>query len=737
MTGVAGTVVPARERVHGRDRGVIALFACTAFVGAGLLFLVQPMVARLLLPMYGGSATVWSTSSLFFQVVLLAGYLYTDRTTALLRPRTQRGLHVVVMLLPLLLLPLALPADAAPPSDVSPVVWLLRTLLVVVGFPFLVLATTGPLVQKWYSWSGRHRAEDPYFLFAASNLGSFAGLLSYPFLIEPVLRLEAQLRLWSVLFVVFVVLTAACLVLPLRGGPQASEGSATAPAPDAVADRLTTARLLRWTAWAFLPSALMLAVTSHVSTDIAAIPLLWVVPLSIYLATFVIAFGRSARRPPVATARIAVGLALLAAIGSAATGWAPVWAMVLVQMAMLAAVAYAAHGHLAADRPDPEHLTTFYLVVAVGGALGGLLNGVVAPLLFDRVLEYAALVAVVPLMLLGSRRSQRGAGPGSRRLRTLLLAGVVAVLVPAAVIAPVLSEQSGTVMVAGSVALLAMALVLPLYPRISVATIALVLAVPMVVDSRNVIDHRRTFYGSYAVTGDAEVHRLRHGTTLHGLQFLDERRELPTTYYAPTGPLGDVLTRPSSSDVAVVGLGVGTVAAYGEPGQSYTFFEIDHEVIDIARDPSLFTYLRDSSADIRTVVGDGRLRVAEEPAESFDVIVLDAFSSDAIPVHLLTVEAIRDYLTRLRPGGVLAVHISNRVFDLRPVLRGAADELDLDALVGLGAGEGPGATPSTWVVLGREGALDPLKERAVWQPLPESSVEWTDDFSSLLAVLRW
>jgi hypothetical protein len=742
------TVAPHRSRAGRGDRAVIVLFAVTAFVGAGLLFLVQPMVARLLLPLYGGSATVWSTSSLFFQVVLLAGYLYTDRTTSLLGHRSQRTVHVVVMLLPLLLLPLALPGDAAPPADVSPVVWLLRTLLVVVGFPFLVLATTGPLVQKWYSWSGRHRAHDPYFLFAASNLGSFVGLLSYPFLIEPALRLEAQLRLWSVLFVVFIVLTGACLALPLQGPRWRSltaggqDGTAARPpgAPARHRVRPSAGQVLRWTAWSFLPSGLMLAVTSHVSTDIAAIPLLWVVPLSIYLATFVIAFGHSSRSDPVAATRVAVGVAFAAAVGSLATGWAPVWAMVLVQMAMLALVAYAAHSRLAADRPDTEQLTAFYLVVAVGGALGGVLNGVVAPLLFDRVLEYALLVAAVPLLLLGGHRSARRAEAAvGSRIRTALLGIAVAVLVPTAVLVPALGGRLGSllpwVIVVG---VGATAVVLPLYPRVSLAAVALVLVVPLAVDSRNVVEHRRTFYGSYAVEEQGDVRRLRHGTTLHGLQFTDSRRDVPTAYYAPTGPLGDVFSLPGLQDIGVVGLGVGTVAAYGEAGQSFTFFEIDREIVEVARDPDLFTYLQDSQARIRTVVGDGRLRLVEEPEESLDLIVLDAFSSDSIPVHLLTVEAMADYATRLRAGGLLAVHISNRVFDLRPVLRGAAEELGWEGLVCSKGGDSPGATDSTWVVLAPDRSrLIRLVDRPGWQQLPDEPVRWSDDFSSLLPVLDW
>ena len=335
------------------------LFAGTAFFGAGMLFLVQPMIARLLLPSYGGSATVWSTSSLFFQVVLLLGYVYTDRSTRL-RPRRQRLVHGVVLLLPLLVLPLAVPSEA-PGTDVSPVLSLLRTLALVVGVPFLVLATTGPLLQKRYSWLGLARSSDPYFLFAASNLGSLVGLLMYPLLIEPRFSLEQQVRLWSLGFVVFIALTGCCLLLPgnSRAPGTAAAGaavSATGREPEeADSEHLPLARILRWIAYAFLPSGLMLAVTSHVSTDIAAIPLLWVVPLAIYLATFIGAFARSSRQPPVLVTRIAVLLAGIASFAALVNvEHQPVWFAITIQMVMLALVAFSAHSRLAADRPGDD-----------------------------------------------------------------------------------------------------------------------------------------------------------------------------------------------------------------------------------------------------------------------------------------------------------------------------------------------------------------------------------------------
>jgi SAM-dependent methyltransferase len=714
------------------------LFAVAAFFGAGMLFLVEPMIARLLLPSYGGSATVWSTASLFFQVVLLLGYVYTDRTTHL-PPQRLRVLHCVVLLLPLLVLPLALPADAAPQAGVSPVLWLLRTLTLVVGLPFLVLATTGPLLQKWYSWRGLERSSDPYFLFAASNLGSFVGLLGYPFLIEPFLSLHQQLRLWSIGFGVFVVLTGACLLLPVGTPPrEVDTGAARAMADDEPPEHLAPLRLLRWTAWAFLPSGLMLAVTAHITTAVAAIPLLWVIPLAIYLATFVAAFARSSRRPPGLVTRIAVLFAVIASLSAVVNvAHQPVLVAITIQMVMLALVAFSAHARLAAARPGPSRLTTFYLVVGAGGALGGLLNGVVAPLVFDRVLEYALLIVTVPLLLLGLDVDRRSSEEERRRRRVRLLAVSVALLLPAAGLALATHGAPATSLLLALVGCAVLAWALTHSPRLLCAVLVVSQAALLVSSDVDVIDRRRTFYGSLSTKVVGDQHVLYDGTTLHGTQFLDDRADDPTTYYSRTGPLGDVFGLRTFHDVAVVGLGAGTVAAYGVPGQTMTFYEINPAVVEVARDPDLFTYLTNSRADVRVVTGDGRLGLQAAPVASQDLIVLDAFSSDAIPVHLLTLEAVRMYADRLRLGGLLAFHISNNTFDLQPVLRAAADSLGWVAIVGEGEGDADGATPSTWVVLARtEQDLRGLDRRPGWSPLPSRSVTWTDDYSSVLRVLR-
>jgi hypothetical protein len=409
-------------------------------------------------------------------------------------------------------------------------------------------------------------------------------------------------------------------------------------------------------------------------------------------------------------------------------------------MVMLGLVAFAAHARLAASRPEVEHLTTYFIVVAAGGALGGLLNGMVAPAVFDRVLEYPILTVLVPLALIATQRAGASAVQAVAA-RPLTRIAVVAGAIPlAAGLGVVMSKWANLVVLAYvGLALAFLAGWLLSTRRLLVAVILALIFTGITVNSeRGSLEHRRTFFGSYRIFESDNRHQLAHGTTLHGTQWLDGRRNKPTTYYATSGPLGQVFELGGVRDVGVVGLGVGTVATYGSSDQHFTFFEIDPEVVEIARDPSLFTYLRDSPATISTVVGDGRLEVAKLPKASLDMLVLDAFSSDAIPVHLLTAEAMRTYADRLRPGGVLVVHISNMVFDLGPVLTSTAQDLGWSGRIAFGGGdESDGGTASRWVVLTAEGSrLAPLTTEAGWDPLPKRSVTWTDDYSSILSVLN-
>lgn len=683
------------------------LFGAAAFLGAALLFLVEPMLAKLVLPSFGGSPMVWNTATLFFQVMLLAGYAYVHLSTRWLGGRRQPLLHLALLVAPVLVLPVALPVDAAPPSDGQPALWLLRVLLLAAGLPFALLATIGPMLQRWFASTSHPRAADPYFLFAASNAGSMVGLLGYPFVVEPSIGLGRQLLAWSWAYVGVTVLVGACGVVALRAARRTVDDRVPDVAPTADEPVGWTTRLA-WVALAFLPSSLMLGVTTHVTTDIASVPLFWTVPLAVYLATFVVAFGRTTRRAPRVAPRVAAALCV-PVLADVLGAWRPaVWVSIALDLALLAAVGLAAHGRLAAARPAVSRLTGFYLLVSLGGAFGGLLNGLAAPVLLDRPLEFPVAVALVPLLALGGARARL-----PRRWTRLLGRG---------------APRRGLLAAAARQPLAAVSVLL-------LTALALQTTAPA-----GVLRRERTYFGSYRVSQEGDRRVLAHGTTVHGLEVLTGSwARQPTTYYASGGPIGAVMSAYRGSGVldrvAVVGLGAGTLAAYGRAGQLIDFYEIDPVVADLAR--SEFGYLRRSGADVRIVLGDARLSLAQGSGGPYGLIVLDAFSSDAIPVHLLTVEAMRDYLQRLEPDGLLAVHVSNRHLDLAPVLAAVGRSLGLQGLVRSDATARPPAYPSTWVVLGRTREdLALLRNRGGWAPVrPEGTRPWTDDYSSLVQVL--
>lgn len=721
-----------------RGAWIAVLFASTSLLGAALLFMVQPLAAKLILPSFGGSATVWSTSSLFFQLLLLLGYIYAHISSRRLGAWWQPRAHVLVLLLPLLFLPVALPADAAPDVDASPTLWLLRSLTLMIGVPFLVLSATGPLIQRWYSWSRGPRADDPYFLFAGSNLGSFIGLLSYPFVIEPRLTLTQQRWTWTIALGVFLVLMAACALVvrapraAVRDAPTSERGGS-----------ITRRQVLVWCALAFLPSCLMLAATAHISTDVAPIPLIWVLPLAVYLASFVAAFARRSRTAPTALTRAAVASATLSGVISVVGPTLPIWLIVAVNLTTVALVSYAAHARLAATRPGTMHLTGFYLVISVGGALGGLINGVVAPVVFNRVWEYGLSLAAVPLLMIGLLAPR--SSWLTRRYHPVFRDTTVALLTAAAVLAASAALSAlashGVVPVLGALALIAtIAYAIARVPAALAVCLLLGTAGPGLQAVVTSMSLERTFYGSYRVLESEGRHVLVHGTTVHGTQLQDPvNREVPTGYYARSGPLGTVMTAASHQRVGIVGLGAGAIAAYGDPGDQFTFFEIDPAVRDIAENPDHFTFLADSPAEVDVKVGDGRLLLEDEPDGTFDLIILDAFSSDAIPVHLLTQEAMKEYAKRLAPQGSLVIHISNRIFDLEPVLGSTVDALGWTAMRGLGRGsDDEDATRSKWVVLTPDGELAyELAQDSRWKRLePAEPLVWTDDYASVLSILR-
>jgi hypothetical protein len=900
-------------------------FALTLFVSAALLFLIEPMMGKMLLPMLGGTPAVWNTCMVFFQAVLLAGYLYAHATTAWLGARRQALLHLGVLLLPFLTLGLTVDRGLLDVGEGSPIPSLLLALLLSIGLPFFVLSTSASLLQKWFAGTGHPAADDPYFLYGASNLGSLLALLGYPVLIEPWLTLAQQRLLWQIGYGVLVVLTAGCAVFlwsssepgrapsvesPDRQGGVSHHPSLTVGAP-------TASRRLRWIALAFVPSSLMLGATTYITTDIAPIPLLWVLPLVLYLLSFILVFSRL----PAAVHQAMVGLLpylvlmlvfLILADFSLRHTWLKLL-MILAHLSVLFVAAMVCHGELARDRPPPRYLTEFYLWMSVGGVLGGLFNALVAPLLFNGIVEYP-LALVLGCLLLPAREGEKE-GRAAIALGTALIGFCLgcgaALVLPALAVTGLsfagLADGNGLWLAAALLAVLiwgavyvarggadraarVLDLALPaalgvlvvglalgrqvpaIYrgfvhlfahlsgPGVSTVVTILVFGLPVAIctlfldrpvrfglgmgalllastfcDLLNddVRLRQRSFFGVLHVSEEGGFRQLHHGTTLHGMQrLLWDRNAVAAvtagplaassplggaallaagqdvwehpgrealTYFHRTGPIGQVFAayreQLAGRHVGLIGLGTGTLATYGQAGQTLTYYEIDPLVKRVAYDPECFTFLQDAAARgvaVDVVLGDARLKLEERarggPADRFALLVVDAFSSDAIPIHLLTRQALEIYLANLADDGLLAFHISNRYLTLEPVLGNLAEELGLAGVIEHDLATGfTGKAASSWVVLARQpSTLDRLlhegrfaqwqeehgwaasqdamllvsglpdlggraqsqgticwalmeRLQAPWRRLkvrPEVGV-WTDDYSNLLRVFDW
>lgn len=721
------------------------LFAVTLLVGSGLLFAVQPMAAKGLLPVLGGAPAVWTACVLFFQASVLAGYAYAH-AAARLGVRRHAALHVGLMAAAVLLWPPAVERVAAgvPPADAAPAAWLFGRLAATLGLPLVLVAAGAATLQRWYaalSRPGEPGPRDPYPLYAASNLGSLGALVAYPVLVEPNLGLAAQGRLWGAGFAALAVLTLACAAAVWGSGGRVEPAGPAGASPGWRA-------WLAWAGLAFVPSSLMLGVTAHLADDLAPVPLLWVVPLALYLLSFVLTF---ARRPPVShaamTRLLPVSVLLLFPALASGVRWA-LWMPLHLFTFFIAAMV--CHGELSRRRPPARSLTAFYLALAAGGAAGGLFNALVAPAVFDRLVEY-------PLVLVLACLVPAAVGGDVRRVR----AGDVAVpAVLFVLIALLVTGAAGAWLeVPGGLAACGLGSLVALTPwrrplRFGLGAGAALLGCGLAPghDGR-VILRDRDFFGVLRVTQDdlGNDRRLFHGGTLHGWQSLDPaRRREPLAYYHPTGPAGPVFEAlraraGNSARVAVVGLGAGALACNAEPGQRWTFYEIDPAVVRVARDPRLFTFLSDCRAgEPAVVLGDARLRLRDAPDRSLDLLVLDAFGSDAIPVHLLTREALALYRSKLDAGGLLLAHLSNRYLDLAPVLGALARDAgwacrvcsDLDVTP---AERAAGKLPSIWgVVAPTDAALGPLAADPRWEPprVAPGEPPWTDDVSDLITHFR-
>jgi SAM-dependent methyltransferase len=746
MSEEAGS--PAQPRTLAPARYAKPLFLATIVTGSFLLFLTQPLVARMALPRVGGAPAVWNSAMLVYQALLLGGYAYAH-FLGQLRPRLQAGLHLSLFALAALWLPIGL-IDAVPPGDRSTAFWVPWFLVASIGPLFFIISAQAPLMQRWYALETSRG--DPYALYAASNLGSFAGLISYPLLVEPLLTLEQQSGLWTGGYAVLVALVVACaLTIPAQ---------VVEERPQRLSPPAGAKRVLHWIVLAAVPSGLMLSTTTHLTTDIVAIPLLWVVPLGLYLLSFVVAFA-SRRGPTEFITQLSPLIILIAGGLAFADGSTrPIFSATL-GLSLLFVIAVTLHGEMYRLRPEPDRLTGFYLSMSLGGVIGGALVAIVAPLVFDWAYEHPLLIVAAAFLLplgnyfsfierLWQRRKLRG-------ILTLAIPTVVFLLslagdrkfwpdVPnwANVAAPALIGLIAVFSI-GRRSVYAACLVALMMSYGGWSTLKLSLE-----DVRT-----RSYFGIYTVStrpgGSARV--LTHGTTVHGVQSLRPGMETqPTSYYTSMSGVGLALAHAAplygpAARIGVIGLGTGTLACYRLPGQSWTFFEIDPAIVRIARDPTRFTFLSRCAPDARVILGDARLTMAKQPPHTFDMIAVDAFSSDAVPMHLLTREALEVYGRALQPRGLLLMHISNRYLDLEPVLAAGARTGGWHARI---LRYSPELTerlveeshPSVWIAMSRDpatlGRLVSLTDPDGWQPLEQRPgfAGWTDDYASILPLLK-
>ena len=716
----------------------VPLFTATLFVSATLLFWVQPLFTKMVLPLLGGSPSVWNTALVFFQAVLLAGYGYAHVLVRRLGQRSQIILHLGVLAAAALALPVDVAQGWRPDSGTPPTIWLLALLAASIGAPFFAVSATAPLLQRWFSRTGHPHAHDPYFLYGASNLGSVLALLAFPFVLEPLLSGRAQAVAWTVGFAVLAVCIAGC------GGMVWRRPVSVTPTPE-TGQRPSGRQRVAWIVYAALPSSLLLGVTAHICTDIAPAPLLWVVPLALYLLTFVIAF---ARRPPIPHwfAVRAMPLALMSLVAS--FWWnQPIGLFLPLHLMAFFAIALMCHGELVRRRPRVESLTEFYLFLSLGGVIGGAFTALGAPLLFNSVFEYPLSLALAAAVLPSpSRRAKRG----DIILALVVLAGLIGGQALATSLGrPLNSFVVGCICAAFGLVVFALR-ARPFGFALCVG--AILVGGSYALMSSQTLWRGRSFLGVYRVTESADppTRSLIHGTTLHGGQLMAANGDIsPTSYYTTSSPVAEVLSATQARDdrsqrVGVVGLGAGSLACYRRAGDDWRYFEIDPLVVWIAVESGYFDLMPRCAKSMPIVLGDARLTLAEEPDGRLDLLILDAFSSDAIPMHLLTREAVALYIDKLAEDGVLVMHISNLFLNLKPVVARIVEELGYAALGGfrnkIDRETDATGTASHWVLVARhQTTLDSLALGEVWQPLetPPDRRVWSDDFSNLLEVIHW
>lgn len=736
------------------------LFAFTLLISAILLFSVQPMFSKMILPLLGGTPQVWNTAMLFFQVTLLGGYAYAHGTTKFLSIRMQAIVHIVLLLLFTLVLPIAIPDGWSPPTDTDPTFWQLSLMAVSVGGPFFVLSGSAPMLQRWFAATDHPDAGNPYFLYGASNLGSMGALLAYPVIIEPLMDIDLQSSSWGIGYGVLIALTVLAFISVYKFAVQSSALKQKTSSTHKTA--ISWSMRLRWIFLAFLPSSMMLGVTTYITTDIASAPLLWILPLALYVGTFILVFSRK----EIISANMAsiVFMAFICLMFfqtiSLKGGLSDPFLIIGLHFCIFFSAALLCHKELADSRPDASKLTEFYLLMSLGGALGGVFNAQIAPQLFVIAIEYAVVVGLISFVRFSSSPNHsfqslfaffKEAFATNDFSRFFEGNGMCFLIIVTCGVFAFFSTGNFVVVVFNFIIFICLINLIASRWAAAFSIVFLILLFPpgYMWGKQNylILEQSRNFFGVLRVMDSADGERLLlHGTTNHGVQSLDAKYALePLSYYSRQSPLRDVYdaidTSPSPQKIGIVGLGVGATACYQKDERSYDFFEINPAVVEIAENDAFFTYLKDCGSPYDIILGDGRLTIQEKPQNYYDMILIDAFSSDSIPIHLLTVDAIKIYLNTLKDDGVLVFHIANRHVDLEPVLSLAAQELGVNVygkavLGGKLEGTNLGYYPTHYIAFTKSEEHDAFLRKNDWSDgrFRKGVKLWTDQYSNILSV---
>lgn len=738
------------KQLTDRSFTLILLFAGTLFISATLMFVLQPMFGKILLPLLGGSPAVWNTCMVFYQTVLFLGYLYAHFLSSKFNPHRQIQIHAVLIVISMIALPIALPENSFPPTDSDPTLWIMWTLVLAIGLPFFVVSTTSPLLQKWFSGVGHHTSEDPYYLYAASNAGSMIALLSYPFLLEPNIGLVEQKLFWSFGFGFLCLLIIACSFVLWRNQQATTDKSSAEIESE---EDLPLSTQLHWFALAFVPSSLLLGLTNFISTDVASVPLLWIIPLTLYLLTYIFVFSKWADKiHPIMVWLQPVVLLPFIAYSFVDPGAIPYWLNIIIHLTAFFLAVMVCHGELAKNRPHTKHLTHFYLIMSFAGMLGGMFNTFVAPFIFNAVYEYPIMIVAALLLRPGLRTQKLG-------LQELFPVLLLCIGLGIYFFSDKLSQElvygatNGLILLAGLIYAF----------RSRPVTLALLTGVILFFTLgiqnliSNVLFQERSFFGVLSVRESVlmnenkhpeKYHELYHGTTKHGAQRLAAHLQTtPLTYFSRQGPMGQLFkaydNQNNNWEIGVVGLGAGALACYAKDNQHWVQYEIDPLVINTAKNTDYFTYLKRCSKNTTFSVGDARLSLNKEVDQKFDLLMLDAFSSDSIPMHLLTREAMELYFTKLKPNGILAFHITNRHLELKKVISDHVKYLKLSALIQefKPKQDLPLVFATDWVVMAKQAeVLEPLRksQSGHWQKLPLyfGVKPWTDDFTNIIEIWK-